>query len=946
MGRTAEKNHKKYYLIYTGVFLIMTLGVFCHFLFSRRSFIWEPDGYQQHYTALVYIGRWLRKLFRSVFLEHRLVLPMWDLNIGYGADILTTLEFYGFGNPFSLLSAIVPSAYTEYLYNGLSILYLYLSGLAFSSYCFSKNRKETAVMAGAFSYIFCGYALCVSVRHPFFLFLLLFFPMLLKGADRITEGKSPVLFIIFVFLSAVSNFYLFYMLTAGIVIYVLVSFFSKQEPKRFKEFLSLIGRFVLFGLIGVLMAAVLLLPVFLVLMGSARAEAALTNYPFYNLTYYEKLFTVLMNYRTAGSWTYLGFTAPAVLAVVCLFSKKGNRKTKIWLFVLTLMLFIPFAGKLMNGFSYVTNRWCGMYAFLVSYILVEQWDCLIRPQIRQAAAAAGTAAVYTVLLLLFRSEANINTFVSFGYLMAGIIFMVISCVSVQLSDKNTSLPEKTEKRLTMGMFSLVICGILTTAGFGYSSYFQDYVSEHTVSGKALANALSLEAGAVKSIAGAKSREGRYEGGGAARNDNTLVEVPGISFYWSLSNGNISQFQKEMLFHASTFKTSIDYFGNGRRTFLDALSAVHYYVNKDEDTAYMPYGFKKAGTVSSEFGDFTVFENEYPLPFAFTYPQYISRDAYDHMSALERQEALLQGVLIEKEDEEKIQSYEEIDPVLTNRELSFSVETGDLVTDRGDGTFTALKSGAQITFVCDSCPNSETYLYLQGMDFRRMTELDWYLDEDEDYRPRERLTAMTLVENLRLLRQHIRADRWSDGYVRAGIRINTPYSSTILEDKSEHYQWYEGEEDYLINLGYARDGCSSITLTLPYAGEYHFDGVKVFCQPMDHYPDYIRRLKEDPVSVKFDTNRINADVELKDDRILCFSIPYEKGWTACVDGEEVPILRADTMYMALPLTAGRHEIVLNYETWGLKKGLFISFFGLLGLIAAGLVFRRKKVPGTE
>jgi uncharacterized membrane protein YfhO len=73
--------------------------------------------------------------------------------------------------------------------------------------------------------------------------------------------------------------------------------------------------------------------------------------------------------------------------------------------------------------------------------------------------------------------------------------------------------------------------------------------------------------------------------------------------------------------------------------------------------------------------------------------------------------------------------------------------------------------------------------------------------------------------------------------------------------------------------------------------------------------------------------------------LCFSIPYSKGWTAFVNGKKTELLRANTMYMALPLKAGDYEIVLKYRTPGLTLGILISLLAVLLFI--GIVRKNNK-----
>ena len=45
----------------------------------------------QHLNSLAYYGEYLRGILYTLFVEHKCTMPMWDMHIGYGSDILTTL---------------------------------------------------------------------------------------------------------------------------------------------------------------------------------------------------------------------------------------------------------------------------------------------------------------------------------------------------------------------------------------------------------------------------------------------------------------------------------------------------------------------------------------------------------------------------------------------------------------------------------------------------------------------------------------------------------------------------------------------------------------------------------------------------------------------------------------------------------------------------------------
>ena len=95
-----------------------------------------------------------------------------------------------------------------------------------------------------------------------------------------------------------------------------------------------------------------------------------------------------------------------------------------------------------------------------------------------------------------------------------------------------------------------------------------------------------------------------------------------------------------------------------------------------------------------------------------------------------------------------------------------------------------------------------------------------------------------------------------------------------------------------------------------------------------------------VSVIFE---VTGNISLDEDKYLVLSIPYQKGWTAYVDGEETELLRANYMYMALPLSAGEHSIRLTFAIPGVKYAMIImpSAAGVFVLLLLVRWLRRKR-----
>ena len=71
----------------------------------------------------------------------------------------------------------------------------------------------------------------------------------------------------------------------------------------------------------------------------------------------------------------------------------------------------------------------------------------------------------------------------------------------------------------------------------------------------------------------------------------------------------------------------------------------------------------------------------------------------------------------------------------------------------------------------------------------------------------------------------------------------------------------------------------------------------------------------------------ANTHLDKENYVFFSVPYEDGFTAYVDGTETEIIKAHYGFMAVRVPAGTHNIEFKYVPSGLKTGIYLSLAGL-------------------
>ncbi len=71
-------------------------------------------------------------------------------------------------------------------------------------------------------------------------------------------------------------------------------------------------------------------------------------------------------------------------------------------------------------------------------------------------------------------------------------------------------------------------------------------------------------------------------------------------------------------------------------------------------------------------------------------------------------------------------------------------------------------------------------------------------------------------------------------------------------------------------------------------------------------------------------------------ILSVSLPYYPGWTATLDDQPTPILRAYTALSAVEIPPGQHTLTFTYDPISYRAGALISLLAWGGLAAFGLV----------
>ncbi len=114
---------------------------------------------------------------------------------------------------------------------------------------------------------------------------------------------------------------------------------------------------------------------------------------------------------------------------------------------------------------------------------------------------------------------------------------------------------------------------------------------------------------------------------------------------------------------------------------------------------------------------------------------------------------------------------------------------------------------------------------------------------------------------------------------------------------------------------------------------------------DYISNCLDRRESAGYEFSYDNHSFTSKIKLQKENLVFFSVPYEKGWSATVNGKPAEIIKSNVGFMSVAAPAGDNEIVFTYHTPGLKAGILISLIALafFFLYLGWVRYLRKKNP---
>jgi uncharacterized membrane protein YfhO len=106
-------------------------------------------------------------------------------------------------------------------------------------------------------------------------------------------------------------------------------------------------------------------------------------------------------------------------------------------------------------------------------------------------------------------------------------------------------------------------------------------------------------------------------------------------------------------------------------------------------------------------------------------------------------------------------------------------------------------------------------------------------------------------------------------------------------------------------------------------------------------DCAQRRTDTCSSFTYDNGGFSAKITLPHQNLVFFSVPYDSGWLAAVNGKPAKIEEVNIGFMAVLCPAGTSSIRFNYTTPGLHTGILVTAVSAVIFALYIIMIRRKK-----
>ena len=586
----------------------------------------------------------------------------WSYTTDLGANIIGSYSFYMIGSPFFWLTLPFPGSFVPYMMAPLLILKFALAALAAYTFLRRYLKNQNYAVIGALIYAFSGFGI-YNIFFNHFHEAMITFPFMLAAVDNFIYEKRKGHMAFAVFASAFINYYFFAGQAVFVFIYWVIRMNTGSFKMSFKEFL----RFALEVVSGFLCAGIILVPSIFAVLQNSRLNNFPSGWGAVVYTSEQRYIHIIESFFFPPDMpAYANFTPDSnakwasVAGWLPLFSMVGvlsfyKLKTHKWLRVLIPILFVMAFIPIFNSLFQLLNaayyaRWFYMLTLMLSLATVL---CLDNAETDYKTGLKITFVItmlITCLIGLMPSNSTDTkgiTTTTYGiekypdrfWIWTGIAFIGLIMLAFALNFRKA--PKAFPRMISVMLSALIILygNVLVGVGVVNSSYKYKYIADYAIGNKDRFKELKD----IKNV-----RSDFYE---EMDNMGMYWQIPTIQAFQSIVPGSVMDYYKSVGVERSV--------GSRPDTEVYAvrslLSCKYLFDNISDSkdfasklgTTKMP-GWKFLKTKKS----YKIYENEYYIPYGFTYDTYVTTDEYENCTEKNRSNLMLKSMVLTKKQAEK------------------------------------------------------------------------------------------------------------------------------------------------------------------------------------------------------------------------------------------------------------------------------------------------------
>lgn len=886
-NQTIIKNHKS--IIIISSIVIPVLILYWKYITYEKIHIFSDigsDSYNQTFPTILY---------NSKYINNFLSIPMWSFAVGLGQNIFSLVL-----DPFNFILALFGESNIPYLIGVFQCIKVILAGNLFYFYLKLIGRSKYVSIITAIAYAFCGHIIGRGswISYPnevvCVAFLLLAFELFYQKKNK----KLIPISLAFIFITLKGYYFFLY---SGIFLgYALFRYFT-EEKFEINKFIKYILYIFKLYIIGTLISCIYIIPSIIYNFAGSR----MSNITFSLSNLLRSIFSI--NNSDILITSYAKMLSPGMMGTQNYTGYMNLLEDPLYYCGLLTLIIMP---QVFIGIS--KNKKIG---YLFALFIVVAY--IVSPGVRYLAGGMASdqfkiSSFWIIPVLLYLSSYAFDNMIKNKTLNIKLLAITVIIIISPLFIINYYYPEKLlfseqikvviiilmyllsimiiPKYINLSKLSILILVIIEVVTLSYAVVNdRGTISKEYVINKGYYDNTS---DIVKKIK--QDDEDKFYRITKNYNSVFLCDSLAQDYYGTKSYQGGSSHTKEIIDFINDFNLPLlngsDHYINGFQgdSTINAMIGVKYILSKSNEIS--EYGYEKIDSND----DVNIFENKYNLPLAYTYDKYISYDEFIKMSEEVKRDILQKACIVKDNssfiNEFDINNYTNNKDILRKNNIINSVDiynNNDEISINDNN-----KKLISVSFEINrnKIDNEENIQYYLGKIYWKKDNTNFNEEDSIEF----------AVNN------------YTNKYV-FDINVENIKKIKICLDNTDGIQ------------------IRNVSISSPDLDSYYLD-----------YINNIRILKENPFNITlFSENNIKGNINVKGNKMLFFSIPYDKGWSLKIDGKPAELKNVNIGFMGTEISDGYHEIELSYMPLGLKVGILLTIIGLILYIVTIVIERKRK-----